>query len=133
MSGRYLSAAPQGCEICGKHPAWDFPWTGVFCAACASPKKNARKRRPVGAHSTGSAYQAAEVAWYRKHGKHPQRIQRMYGGEGDEYVVGDWSWHRMHSDSTEWIDARMAHALASPNDQLRNGDGIAGSQPASTP
>lgn len=46
MSDRELTIDPKGCEECGKHPAWDFPWCGSFCAACAGlDKKNARQRR----------------------------------------------------------------------------------------
>lgn len=40
--------------------------------------------------------QRAEVAWYRQHGKHHERIVREYSGNGEDYVVGDWSWARLH-------------------------------------
>lgn len=48
---------------------------------------------------------AAEVAWYRQHGKHSDRIRRAATGE--EYVVGDWSWNRKHTDRHEVIEPRM--------------------------
>lgn len=35
MSDRELRIDPNGCEECGKHPAWDFPLIGSLCAACA--------------------------------------------------------------------------------------------------
>jgi len=46
---------------------------------------------------------AAEVEWYRQHGKHPDRITRNH--TGTEYVIGDWSWNRQHPDRREMIES----------------------------
>lgn len=55
-----------------------------------------------------SSRQAAEVRWYRKHGKYPDhRIKREYRGQGQEYVVGDWSWNRNHPDHPETVEPMM--------------------------
>jgi len=47
------------------------------------------------------SYIAADVAWYRIHGRFPTRIRR--DREGREYVVGDETWN-------EFVDARMTAA-----------------------
>ena len=70
---------------------------------------------------TGSVIvrQHAQVAWYRANGRWPaERIKREYRGQGNEYVVGDWSWHRLHPEyrMKEWIEPLMNHDLSlSPN------------------
>lgn len=55
----------------------------------------------------------AQVKWYRAHGKYPeQRISRTR--EGDEYVIGDWSWNRTQKHNPERIEGRMSAALPPP-------------------
>jgi hypothetical protein len=49
----------------------------------------------------------AELAWYRANGKHPERI--IKDTHGNEYVIGDWGWHRKHPDLPEFIEDRMRH------------------------
>lgn len=48
-----------------------------------------------------------EVEWYRTNGKYPERIVREHGGKGREYVVGDWSWNRLHPDKPEFIEPQF--------------------------
>lgn len=70
----------------------------------------------------GMTRQQFEVRWYRKHGRHPNRIRREHGGRGDQYVIGDWSWHRIPDAPDESIELAMdiawnrfvARALTSP-------------------
>ena len=47
----------------------------------------------------------AEIDWYRQHGKYPERITT--DNRGVFYIVGDWSWHRLHPTQREPIEARM--------------------------
>jgi hypothetical protein len=51
-----------------------------------------------------------EIEWYRKNGRHKARIAT--DSNGDEYVIGDWSWNRMteNKDKQEFIetDTRLA-------------------------
>ena len=47
----------------------------------------------------------AEVAWYRQHGKHQERIQLDRAGV--EYVIGDFSWNNNRSRPFELIEQRM--------------------------
>lgn len=48
-----------------------------------------------------------EVKWYRRHGRWPERICR--DSQGNEYVVGDWSWNRnrLTSEKEEYIEHLM--------------------------
>jgi hypothetical protein len=44
-----------------------------------------------------------EVEWYKRNGKYPlQRIARC--SDGAPYVVGDWSWNRLHPEKHELIE-----------------------------
>jgi hypothetical protein len=46
---------------------------------------------------------AEQVAWYRKNGKHPDRICK--DNEGVEFVAGDWAWNRQNDTSKrEYIE-----------------------------
>lgn len=49
----------------------------------------------------------AELAWYRKHGKYPERITS--DSKGLQYVIGDWAWHRKYPRKSEFIEERMRH------------------------
>lgn len=51
--------------------------------------------------------QRAQVEWYRKNGRYPERIRREHSGQGEEYVTGDWSWQRLHPDKPETIESLM--------------------------
>lgn len=53
-----------------------------------------------------SRIQQLEVEWYRRHGKYRERICR--DSMGREYVVGDWSWNRLHPEHQEHIEHRMS-------------------------
>jgi hypothetical protein len=48
--------------------------------------------------------QEREVAWYRRHGRHPERVVR--DGHGREYVIGDWSWERSHGPGAEMVEPK---------------------------
>ena len=49
--------------------------------------------------------QAAEVEWYKQHGRYPHdRIK--YDSGGCQYVIGDNCWNR-RTDKTEWIETIM--------------------------
>jgi hypothetical protein len=50
--------------------------------------------------------QAREVAWYRQHGRFPERIK--YDGRGQLYVIGDQSWNMNHP--SELIEGEMRAA-----------------------
>lgn len=49
---------------------------------------------------------AFQVRWYRRVGRHQDRVRR--DSHGVEYVVGDWSWNRLYPQRPEFIDSRMA-------------------------
>lgn len=53
--------------------------------------------------------QALEVAWYRIHGKYPERRIRT-DSMGKPYVIGDWSWHR-GGNPVEYIEDQMTRGL----------------------
>lgn len=61
-----------------------------------------------------------ETEWYRRHGKHPQRIVKTRD-EGTPYPIGDRDWNRQHPDNPEHIGELMK----------RDGvyDGIVGASP----
>lgn len=46
-----------------------------------------------------------EVAWYREHGKYPERIGRT--NDGREFVIGDWSWNLLNPTRQEVIEQQM--------------------------
>ncbi len=48
---------------------------------------------------------AKEVAWYRQHGKHKDRIRT--DRQGVDYVIGDWSWNRLYPERKEFVDEFM--------------------------
>lgn len=51
-----------------------------------------------------------EVEWYLRNGAHGrERIARTKDGE--EYVIGDWSWNRETGRSVEFIELRMTADL----------------------
>lgn len=58
--------------------------------------------------SERNSVQEREVAWYRRYGKHPERIRLTNTGE--PYVIGDWSWRRSHPVAPEEVEARMSRA-----------------------
>lgn len=41
----------------------------------------------------------SEVEWYRKYGKHPERIVK--DSSGQLYVIGDFSWNRPNTNKKE--------------------------------
>ena len=50
--------------------------------------------------------QRREVGWYHRFGKYPnERIRK--DGNGNEYVIGDWSWSRNYPDKDETIEIRL--------------------------
>lgn len=51
-----------------------------------------------------------EVAWYRQHGAHPQRIAR--DSSGTEYVIGDAAWNARHVWAREVIEPKMRREVA---------------------
>lgn len=55
-------------------------------------------------------YTSEEVAWYRKHGKYPERIVR--DSEGNEYVIGDESWNDLFPHKPECVELLMAKEIA---------------------
>lgn len=52
--------------------------------------------------------QAREVIWYRLHGRHPERIR--LDSAKRPYVIGDWSWRRLHPTNPELVEDRMRAA-----------------------
>lgn len=54
------------------------------------------------AHATYLNNCRAEVEWYRRYGRHADRVR--VDGHGVKYVVGDWSWNRNHPDRREHIE-----------------------------
>jgi hypothetical protein len=54
--------------------------------------------------------QTKEVEWYRKNGKHPTRIK--HDQSGNLYVIGDWSWNKLHPSLYEKIEDRMKREAA---------------------
>lgn len=54
----------------------------------------------------GSNPRPAELAWYRKHGKYI-RERIVADREGELFVIGDWSWERLHPNKAEYIEDRM--------------------------
>lgn len=77
------------------------------------------KARSIGTSFELARHQAAEVAWYRRHGKHvAERI--THDRSGCEYVIGDWSWRNsprrkaMGDPWPEEIENRMLGSLATP-------------------
>lgn len=52
--------------------------------------------------------QAREVEWYRRHGRHPERI--VLDRTGNPFVIGDWSWRRLHAVAFELVEDRMRAA-----------------------
>lgn len=57
-------------------------------------------------------YQAREVAWYRKRGKHKARIS--VDTTGAEYVIGDDGWNKGER-PREYIDQHMLADLIGHN------------------
>lgn len=54
--------------------------------------------------------QAAEVKWYKKHGRYPnERIK--YDNTGNQYVIGDQCWNKRIS-QTEWVETNMHAEIA---------------------
>jgi hypothetical protein len=56
-----------------------------------------------------------EILWYRKNGKYKDRITA--DSNGDDYVIGDWSWNRMteNKDKQEFIETDTRVYLGSDN------------------
>ena len=46
-----------------------------------------------------------ELAWYKLNGKYADRITK--DATGQEYVIGDWSWNRLHPDRVEHFEHRI--------------------------
>jgi len=46
-----------------------------------------------------------ETQWYRSNGHYQERVR--IDRDGQQYVVGDWSWHRNHPEKSECIEPRM--------------------------
>jgi len=46
------------------------------------------------------------VAWYKKHGKHKDRIKT--DPLGRRYVQGDFSWNHTNTFQVEWVNLRIA-------------------------
>lgn len=59
-------------------------------------------------YSAPGSYQAAEVEWYRKNGRHPSRI--CIDNTGKPYVVGDDDWNKSRR-AAEYIERDMTRAL----------------------
>jgi hypothetical protein len=54
--------------------------------------------------------QSDEVAWYRKFGRYPNhRIRKDFRGQ--EFVIGDWSWNKMHPKNQEHFEHVFPHAV----------------------
>lgn len=51
-----------------------------------------------------------ELAWYRQHGQHPQRIAR--DSSRAEYVIGDSAWNARHVWAAERVEPKMSRELA---------------------
>ena len=49
----------------------------------------------------------AELEWYRKFGRYPERIRK--DSLGLDYMIGDYAWHRKHPDRQEFVEERMRH------------------------
>jgi hypothetical protein len=47
----------------------------------------------------------AEVIWYERNGKYPERIGT--DGKGQRYVIGDWSWNKKFPHLEEHIEQSM--------------------------
>lgn len=63
-------------------------------------------------YETCESVMAREVEWYRKNGRHKDRLTRST--EGNVYVISDWSWNRKHPDRKEWVESDMSRDLHGP-------------------
>lgn len=61
------------------------------------------KEQPSGNYR---AHCRAEVEWYRRHGKYPERIKP--DSAGVLYVIGDLSWNMNRPDKLERIESAMS-------------------------
>jgi hypothetical protein len=52
------------------------------------------------------------LEWYRKNGKHSERIVK--DGQGRDYVIGDVSWNNRYPDKPEYIEYRVETARNQP-------------------
>lgn len=52
--------------------------------------------------------QAREAAWYRRHGRYPERVRLTLSGE--PFVIGDWSWNRDYPNRREVVEPAMRRA-----------------------
>ena len=59
-----------------------------------------------------SEVRVAEIRWYNKHGKHPDRI--VLDTSSIPYVIGDWSWNRLRPDREEFVEGEMKAACIYP-------------------
>ena len=53
-----------------------------------------------------------ELKWYRKNGKHKRR-RIVEDANGNEYVIGDWSWNRnpANKNRQEFVEPEMSIGL----------------------
>lgn len=56
--------------------------------------------------------QKMEVEWYKKNGRHKDRLALTGGKIRELYVIGDWGWNRKHPDLSEFIEQAMHFDIA---------------------
>ncbi len=71
--------------------------------------RSAIQTKVAGLFPTYEACAAAQVKWYREHGKYPDRI--CFDNSGIKYVAGDFSWNHGNPATREVIEPQLEQDL----------------------